>query len=144
MARLALAYTLVAASSPAACAAACVPADVAAVMMFVRVDPVAAEAVAIALPTAVPAAAVMAGAAVAWGVRRAVFASANGLGEATFAAAAARTSHPAKQGLVQAFSVYIDTLFVCSATGFMLLITGLYNVQGPDGAATRCISPCRP
>jgi AGCS family alanine or glycine:cation symporter len=31
--------------------------------------------------------------------------------------------------------VYIDTLFVCSATGFMLLITGLYNVQGVDGAA---------
>ena len=44
-------------------------------------------------------------------------------------------SHPVKQGLVQAFSVYIDTLFVCSATGFMLLITGLYNVQGIDGAA---------
>ncbi len=36
---------------------------------------------------------------------------------------------------MQAFSVYIDTLFVCSATGFMLLITGLYNVQGPEGAA---------
>jgi Na+/alanine symporter len=46
-----------------------------------------------------------------------------------------RQSHPVKQGLVQAFSVYIDTLFVCSATGFMLLITGLYNVQGVDGAA---------
>ncbi|MCA4825728.1 MAG: alanine:cation symporter family protein, partial [Serratia rubidaea] len=51
------------------------------------------------------------------------------------ASSAAAVSHPAKQGLVQAFSVYIDTLFVCSATGFMLLITGLYNVQGPEGAA---------
>jgi Na+/alanine symporter len=38
---------------------------------------------------------------------------------------------PAKQGLVQSFSVYIDTLLVCSATGFMLLITGKYNVQNP-------------
>nr|WP_255246902.1 alanine:cation symporter family protein [Moraxella atlantae] len=35
---------------------------------------------------------------------------------------------------MQAFSVYIDTLFVCSATGFMLLITGLYNVQDPHNA----------
>ncbi|MDO8271698.1 MAG: alanine:cation symporter family protein, partial [Gammaproteobacteria bacterium] len=41
--------------------------------------------------------------------------------------------HPAKQGLVQAFSVYVDTLFICTATGFMLLITGLYNVEGPTG-----------
>ena len=48
-------------------------------------------------------------------------------------AAAAEVSHPAKQGYVQAFSVYIDTLFVCSATAFMLLTTGMYNVQGPDG-----------
>jgi Na+/alanine symporter len=39
--------------------------------------------------------------------------------------------HPTKQGLVQSFSVYIDTLLVCSATGFMLLITGKYNVQNP-------------
>jgi AGCS family alanine or glycine:cation symporter len=36
---------------------------------------------------------------------------------------AANVSHPTKQGLVQSFSVYIDTLLVCSATGFMLLIT---------------------
>ena len=58
-----------------------------------------------------------------------------GQGTGPHASSAAAVSHPAKQGLVQAFSVYIDTLFVCSATGFMLLITGLYNVQGPDGAA---------
>ena len=38
-------------------------------------------------------------------------------------------SHPAKQGLVQGFSVYVDTLFVCSATAMMLLITGQYNVE---------------
>jgi AGCS family alanine or glycine:cation symporter len=45
---------------------------------------------------------------------------------------------PTKQGLVQSFR-YIDTLLVCSATGFMLLITGKYNVQNPnfgtDGAS---------
>jgi len=76
----------------------------------------------------------VAGAAVAWGVRRAVFASSNGLGEATFAAAAARTSHPAKQGLVQTFSIYIDVLLICMATGLMMIVSGKYNVtDGADG-----------
>ncbi len=51
---------------------------------------------------------------------------------ATQAAATAEVSHPVKQGLVQGFSVYIDTLFVCTATGIMLLMTGSYNVT--DGA----------
>lgn len=51
----------------------------------------------------------------------------------TPSAASAEVSHPAKQGLVQSFSVYIDTLFVCTATGLMLIITGCYSVQGADG-----------
>jgi Na+/alanine symporter len=45
-------------------------------------------------------------------------------GTAPHAAAAAEVTHPAKQGLVQAFSVYVDTLFVCSATAFIILSTG--------------------
>lgn len=49
------------------------------------------------------------------------------------AAAAAEVSHPAKQGLVQAFSVYLDTLFVCTATAIMILSTGAYNVQNLAG-----------
>ena len=77
----------------------------------------------------------MAGAAVAWGVRRAVFASANGLGEATFAAAAARTTHPGKQGLVQTFSIYIDVLLICMATGLMMVVSGKYNVTDASGRA---------
>lgn len=75
----------------------------------------------------------MAGAAVAWGVRRAVFASSNGLGEATFAAAAARTSHPGKQGLVQTFSIYIDVLLICMASGLMMVVSGAYNVTDSSG-----------
>lgn len=75
----------------------------------------------------------MTGASVAWGVRRAVFASSNGLGEATFAAAAARTSHPSKQGLVQTFSIYIDVLLICMATGLMMVISGQYNVHDANG-----------
>jgi AGCS family alanine or glycine:cation symporter len=42
--------------------------------------------------------------------------------------------HPAQQGLVQSFSVYVDTLFVCSATAFMILITQSYYVSGLDSA----------
>ncbi|HKL64140.1 MAG TPA: alanine:cation symporter family protein [Woeseiaceae bacterium] len=42
--------------------------------------------------------------------------------------------HPAQQGLVQAFSVYVDTLFVCTATAFMILIARSYNVVDGNGA----------
>ncbi|PGE94190.1 sodium:alanine symporter [Bacillus pseudomycoides] len=72
------------------------------------------------------------GAAIAWGVKRAVFSNVAGVGEATYSSAAAEVSHPAKQGLVQAFSVYIDTIVVCTATALMVLITGMYNVI-PEG-----------
>ncbi|PEI86188.1 sodium:alanine symporter [Bacillus pseudomycoides] len=72
------------------------------------------------------------GAAIAWGVKRAVFSNVAGVGEATYSSAAAEVSHPAKQGLVQAFSVYIDTIVICTATALMILITGMYNVI-PEG-----------
>lgn len=73
------------------------------------------------------------GMAISWGVRRAVFSNVAGAGEATFSSAAAEVSHPAKQGLVQGFSVYVDTVLVCTATALMILSTGMYNVAGPDG-----------
>ncbi|KAA9394483.1 alanine:cation symporter family protein [Kocuria coralli] len=73
------------------------------------------------------------GAAVAWGVRRALFSNVAGVGEGTYAAGAAEVSHPAKQGLVQTFSIYIDTLTVCMATGLMIVVTGQYNVITTDG-----------
>lgn len=71
------------------------------------------------------------GSMIAIGVKRGVYSNEAGQGSGPHPAAAAEVSHPAKQGLVQAFSVYIDTLFVCSATAFMILITGMYNVKGP-------------
>ena len=70
------------------------------------------------------------GAAIGWGVKRGVYSNEAGQGTGPHAAAAAEVQHPAQQGFVQAFSVYVDTLFVCSATAFMILITGMYNVQG--------------
>jgi AGCS family alanine or glycine:cation symporter len=72
------------------------------------------------------------GQAIMWGVKRGIYSNEAGQGTGPMAAAAAEVSHPAKQGLVQAFSVYVDTLFVCSATAFMILITGMYNTS--DGA----------
>ncbi|KON82013.1 alanine:cation symporter family protein [Azoarcus sp. PA01] len=74
------------------------------------------------------------GLAVQWGVKRGVYSNEAGQGSGAHAAAAAEVSHPAKQGYVQAFSVYIDTWLVCSATAFMLLATGMYNVRHPDGS----------
>jgi AGCS family alanine or glycine:cation symporter len=68
------------------------------------------------------------GQAIMWGVKRGIYSNEAGQGTGPMAAAAAEVSHPAKQGLVQAFSVYVDTLFVCSATAFMILITGSYNI----------------
>lgn len=78
------------------------------------------------------------GTSISWGVRRAVFSNVAGAGEATFSSAAAEVSHPAKQGLVQGFSVYIDTVIVCTATALMILITGMYNVI-PNGVGAPLI-----
>lgn len=75
------------------------------------------------------------GLAIQWGVKRGVYSNEAGQGTGPHASSAAAVSHPVKQGLVQGFSVYVDTLLVCSATAFMLLITGQYNVEGPDGKA---------
>ncbi len=73
------------------------------------------------------------GTAISWGVKRGIYSNEAGQGTGPIAAAAAEVSHPAKQGLVQAFSVYFDTLFVATATAFMILITGSYNVSLGDG-----------
>lgn len=68
------------------------------------------------------------GAMIEIGVKRGLYSNEAGQGTGPHAAAAAEVSHPSKQGLVQAFSVYIDTLFVCTATALIILISGTYNV----------------
>ncbi|NJD20207.1 MAG: alanine:cation symporter family protein [Gemmatimonadetes bacterium] len=73
------------------------------------------------------------GQAVSWGVKRGIFSNEAGQGTGAQAAGAAEVSHPAKQGLVQAFSVYVDTLFVCSATAVMIISTGSFNTVNPAG-----------
>lgn len=73
------------------------------------------------------------GSAIAMGVKRGLYSNEAGQGTAPHAAAAAEVDHPAQQGLVQAFSTYIDTLFVCTATALMILFSGLYNVGDGSG-----------
>lgn len=75
----------------------------------------------------------VAGMALSWGVKRGIYSNEAGQGTAPHAAAAAEVSHPIKQGLVQGFSVYVDTLFVCTATALMILFTGQYNVSDHMG-----------
>ncbi|HCU67261.1 MAG TPA: sodium:alanine symporter [Rheinheimera sp.] len=70
------------------------------------------------------------GAAIGWGVKRGIYSNEAGQGTGPHAASAAEVEHPAQQGLVQAFSVYVDTLLVCTATALMILITQQYNVVG--------------
>lgn len=73
------------------------------------------------------------GSAIAMGVKRGLFSNEAGQGGGAIVSAGADVPHPAQQGLVQGFSVYIDTILVCTATALMILCTGTYNVFGPDG-----------
>ena len=57
------------------------------------------------------------------GLRRGLFSNEAGMGGAPHAAAAATTSHPARQGFIQMFSVFTDTLIICSVSGFILLLS---------------------
>ncbi len=72
------------------------------------------------------------GSALMWGIKRGLFSNEAGMGSAPNAAATADVSHPCKQGLVQTLSVYIDTLLICTASAFMVLI---FFVQDPEAAA---------
>ena len=68
------------------------------------------------------------GSTISWGVKRGIYSNEAGQGTGPIAAAAAKVDHPVKQGLVQAFSVYIDTLLVCTATAMMILACQTYNI----------------
>lgn len=69
------------------------------------------------------------GQAISWGVQRGAYSNGAGVGSETFEAGAAEVTHPVKQGLVQSFSVYIDTILLCSITAFMIIITNTFNVS---------------
>ena len=69
------------------------------------------------------------GSCMVYGIKRGLFSNEAGMGSAPNASASAEVSHPAKQGLAQIISVYIDTLMICSATVFILLLTGVYKTD---------------
>ena len=73
------------------------------------------------------------GSTIAMGVKRGIFSNEAGQGTGAIVSAATDVPHPAQQGLAQAFSVYVDTLLVCTATALMILCSGTYNILGADG-----------
>lgn len=73
------------------------------------------------------------GAALMQGVKRGLFSNEAGMGTSPNAAATADVSHPVKQGLIQTLGVFVDTLFVCSCTAFIILFSGLHLDSSVDG-----------
>jgi len=74
------------------------------------------------------------GSCVMYGIKRGLFSNEAGVGSAPNASASADISHPAKQGLVQVLSVFIDTVLVCSATAFMCMCSGIEPTPEMSGA----------
>jgi len=75
------------------------------------------------------------GAAIMHGVKRGLFSNEAGMGSAPNVAATATTSHPVKQGLIQAFGVLTDTLIVCTSTAFIILFSDAYKQPELNGIA---------
>ncbi|MBO4536509.1 MAG: alanine:cation symporter family protein, partial [Bacteroidales bacterium] len=69
------------------------------------------------------------------GIKRGLFSNEAGEGSAPNVAATASTSHPVKQGLIQALGVFTDTLVVCSCTAFIILFSGVDSQGGLNGIA---------
>ncbi|MGE0767447.1 MAG: alanine/glycine:cation symporter family protein [Hyphomicrobiaceae bacterium] len=75
------------------------------------------------------------GAAISQGLRRGLFSNEAGLGSAPNVAATAYVKHPVSQGITQSFSVFIDTILICSCTAFVILLGDVYKpgATGVDG-----------
>ena len=76
----------------------------------------------------------VAGSCMIYGIKRGLYSNEAGVGSAPNASASAMVSHPAKQGLAQTLSVYIDTLLLCTATALMCLSTGVARNAAVSGA----------
>ncbi len=74
------------------------------------------------------------GSCIMYGIKRGLFSNEAGVGSAPNASASAEVAHPAKQGLVQVLSVFIDTVLICSATGFMCMASGVEPTEALSGA----------
>ena len=74
--------------------------------------------------------------AIRFGIARGVFSNEAGLGSAPIAHAASSTKDPVKQGLWGIFEVFVDTILVCSITGIVIVISGIYNEGLTGGPLT--------
>lgn len=74
------------------------------------------------------------GSCLVYGIKRGLFSNEAGVGSAPNASASAEVTHPAKQGLVQTLSVYIDTMLLCTATALMCLASGVPHTKAVAGA----------
>ena len=70
------------------------------------------------------------------GVARGVFSNESGLGSAPIVAAAAKTKWPAEQGLVSMTGTFIDTIIICTMTGLVVVISGLWKTDLNGAALT--------
>lgn len=70
------------------------------------------------------------------GVARGIFSNEAGLGSAPIAAAAAKTKYPSEQGLVSMTGTFIDTIIICSMTGLVLVLTGVWSGEASGAAMT--------
>ena len=66
-----------------------------------------------------------------YGVARGVFTNEAGLGTSAMAHGAARTDHPARQGMWGIFEVFLSTLVVCTMTALVILVSGVWQPTGP-------------
>jgi len=72
--------------------------------------------------------------AIQFGVARGIFSNESGMGSAAIVAAAAKTKHPVRQGLVSMTQTFIDTIIVVSMTGLVIITTGVWQ-DGSTGSA---------
>ncbi len=75
-----------------------------------------------------------------FGVARGIFSNESGLGSSPIAAAAAQTKHPVTQALVSMTQTFIDTIVVCSMTGFVIIVTDSWKLKGINGASLTSVA----
>ncbi|WP_370457988.1 alanine/glycine:cation symporter family protein [Thalassobacillus sp. CUG 92003] len=75
------------------------------------------------------------GEAIRWGTARGLYSNEAGLGTAPIAHAAARTNHPTRQAMWGIFSVFVDTIVICTISGLTVLVTGAWKDTAQENAS---------
>lgn len=75
-----------------------------------------------------------------WGIARGAYSNEAGMGSAPIAHSAAKTDHPARQGLWGMFEVFLDTLVICTMTALVVLSTGIWKAEGIEGSGMTALA----